>query len=158
MKKFLLALSILFSTSVMADYKIIMSGKQSNIKLPEPTLSTLPEPLGEVGQCYSERTGTYITNYTNEYHKDPITYYRDRVHFRHSYIYYNNQGWKRSGYIALPDQLIPVSYFATSFEFEFEGRKYTATKGNQTYHVHYANPGDRYWYELCLTSIERVAK
>jgi len=35
MKKSLLALSILLSTSVMADYKIIMSGKSSNITIPE---------------------------------------------------------------------------------------------------------------------------
>lgn len=36
MKKSLLALSILLSTSVMADYKIIMSGKSGNIPIPEP--------------------------------------------------------------------------------------------------------------------------
>lgn len=35
MKKSLLALSILLSTSVMADYKIIMSGKSGNIAIPE---------------------------------------------------------------------------------------------------------------------------
>ena len=39
MKKSLLALSILLSTSVMADYKIIMSGSNGTIKLPES-----PEP------------------------------------------------------------------------------------------------------------------
>lgn len=39
MKKSLLALSILLSTSVMADYKIIISGNSGTIKLPES-----PEP------------------------------------------------------------------------------------------------------------------
>lgn len=35
MKKSILALSILLSTSVMADYKVIMSGKSGNITIPE---------------------------------------------------------------------------------------------------------------------------
>ncbi len=39
MKKSLLALSVLLSTSVMADYKIMMSGNSGTIKLPES-----PEP------------------------------------------------------------------------------------------------------------------
>jgi hypothetical protein len=40
MKKSILALSILLSTSVMADYKVIMSGKSGNITIPEK-----PEPV-----------------------------------------------------------------------------------------------------------------
>lgn len=73
MKKSLLALSILLSTSVMADYKIIMSGNGGTIKLPES-----PEPqtdfvshtftnCGQTGrfgpsqaQCISEYNGTEI--------------------------------------------------------------------------------------------------
>lgn len=158
MKKSILALSILLSTSVMADYKITMSGKGGALTLPEPALSPLPDPLGEVGECiYTTRNGTYLTNYTNEYHTDPITYRRNRVNFTHAYVYYNGSGWSRWAYILLPDQQITVSYYATSFEFEFEGRKYTATKGNQFAYQHYGNPGDQYWYQLCLTSVERIA-
>jgi hypothetical protein len=75
MKKSLLALSILLSTSAMADYRIMMSGNGGNIKLPES-----PEPqtdfvshtftnCGQTGrygpslsQCQSAYSGDEILN------------------------------------------------------------------------------------------------
>jgi tripartite motif-containing protein 56 len=80
MKKSILALSILLSTSVMADYRIIMSGNGGNIKLPES-----PEPqadfvshtftnCGQTGrygpslsQCQSAYSGDEILNQEYNY-------------------------------------------------------------------------------------------
>lgn len=73
MKKSLLALSILLSTSVMADYKVIMSGQSGNIKLPEkpePTTNFVSHTFTNCGQtgrfgpsqssCVSEYNGSEI--------------------------------------------------------------------------------------------------
>jgi hypothetical protein len=73
MKKFILALSILLSTSAMADYKVIMSGKSGNIRLPEepkPSFSTHTfTNCGSIGtngpsqfDCTSEYNGSAILN------------------------------------------------------------------------------------------------
>jgi len=65
MKKSILALSILLSTSAMADYGVILSG-ENGINLPEPALS-IPPPLGEVGECVeSARFGNYNPTYTSQ--------------------------------------------------------------------------------------------
>ena len=68
MKKSLLALSILLSTSVMADYRIMMSGNGGNIKLPES-----PEPQTDfVSHTFTNcgKTGRYgpsLVNCQNSY-------------------------------------------------------------------------------------------
>jgi hypothetical protein len=69
MKKSILALSILLSTSVMADYKVIMSGKSGNITIPEkpaPQFSghtfTSCGQTGKFGPSLSQCQSSYSGN------------------------------------------------------------------------------------------------
>ena len=71
MKKSILAISILLSTSVMADYKVIMSGKSGNIQLPKQSAPSFSAHTftncGQTGRfgpsqsnCISEYNGSEI--------------------------------------------------------------------------------------------------
>jgi len=76
MKKSLLALSILLSTSVMADYKVIMSGQSGNIKLPEqpePTTNFVSHAFTNCGQTgrFGPSQSSCISDYNGSDILDP---------------------------------------------------------------------------------------